>query len=1089
MINVSNQFKQELNNGHRNYLCYAKITLSDGTVLDLGSDKIWSNGLSVEEEVSSDNSFDIGSAIVNQATLVINNIYEEFSKYDFGGAKVILQVGLKLPDETIEKVKLGTFFVDETKYNGAIITLNCLDEMAKFDKDYSKSTLEYPATFFQIVQDACSVCDVINGIASFPNGDRVIQNRPNDESLTFRQVLQWVGQIACQWFRIDRNNRLVSGWYDMQAYESIGMISGGKISDDLKDAISGGTFGDDLQGSISAGTFGDRDDYHNIYSLNSMQVDTDDVVITGIKVVEFVENVEEEPAVHQVGLDGYVLEISDNKLITKGTGEEIATYLGNQLIGLRFRPMNISFQNNPTIEAGDIALVSDYKGNTYKTLVTGTKFQTGTAQTLVCSAKSATRNSASRYSQATQAYSDARKEMKKQRTEWEKAMEDLSDRINTSSGLYMTKEEQEDGSTIYYMHNKPTLEESMIIWKMTAEAMAVSTDGGKTWNAGLTVDGTLIAKIMNTIGINFDWGVGGELIIQDANGNRVFYVNADTGEVVISPESIGYDYGQNFVTNGAFDDGEKEWVLSGNASIVTDQNNYAYLKCQNGGNSAWITQTLKNIKKGKYRVQFDVEKNEETELPASVNVKIFDTSRFREFTGPEKQTLIFDLESKYDFPSVDLSIWNMSDTAQGDRGINVDNVCVYPLVLDNIKTQIEVNAEGIEAEVKRATEAEGELSAAVKVNAGLIETKVGVGEFGSYMQQYYNRVLIGFNNDSKYVQITAGAISIYDNGVTSSKRRAMFDQNGNHFYRDGYYVGKIGTNKWVNNEAHKGLVFDLEYQGKYMTWAYKKNSSDSIYTAVWTFSRASSIYNYLGLWSGTDIYLNGYKFYLNGDKSRKIYGYNNGIGISDSENIFFEHNATTKCFVSSSGFHINNGSGLTAYNNAILNFYANLNMNGFSILNNSDERLKKNISEPTESALGKLLNLKILQYDWRDTEEHVNMGVIAQQVAEVIPEAVDVSEETGLYSIKMSVFIPYLIRAIQELTSSMRGINLLQEDAYTPKEYTEEEIEEAIMLSRPKEEPEKIEAEPVVVEMEDINGKTSNSKSRRVKRKIQKRNQ
>ena len=117
-------------------------------------------------------------------------------------------------------------------------------------------------------------------------------------------------------------------------------------------------------------------------------------------------------------------------------------------------------------------------------------------------------------------------------------MEELSNRINNSSGLYMTSEEQTDGSSIYYMHDKPTLEESMIVWKITAEAVAVSTDGGKTYNAGLTVDGTLIAKIMNTIGINFDWGVGGSLIIKDKNNAETFYVDAETGIVRIVADSF-----------------------------------------------------------------------------------------------------------------------------------------------------------------------------------------------------------------------------------------------------------------------------------------------------------------------------------------------------------------------------------------------------------------------------------------------------------------------------------------------------------------------------------------------------------------------
>lgn len=164
----------------------------------------------------------------------------------------------------------------------------------------------------------------------------------------------------------------------------------------------------------------------------------------------------------------------------------------------------------------------------------------------------------------------------------------------------------------------------------------------------------------------------------------------------------------------------------------------------------------------------------------------------------------------------------------------------------------------IQAEVTRATGVEVDLAASLKVASDLVETKVSKGEFGSYMQQYYDRVLIGFNDASKYVQITAGAISIYDNGVSDSKKRSTFDENGNHFYRDGYYVGKIGTNQWASNNSHKGLVFDLEVQGKYMSWAYKENSSADDYTTIWTFARSGSMYSSLGLHAGCDVDMHNY---------------------------------------------------------------------------------------------------------------------------------------------------------------------------------------------------------------------------------------
>lgn len=79
---------------------------------------------------------------------------------------------------------------------------------------------------------------------------------------------------------------------------------------------------------------------------------------------------------------------------------------------------------------------------------------------------------------------------------------------------------------------------------------------------------------------------------------------------------------------------------------------------------------------------------------------------------------------------------------------------------------------------------------------------------------------------------------------------------GDRFY--GYYVGAIGTNQWSGNNAHKGLVFDLEPQGKYMAFAQKASSSATSYTTMLCFSRANSIYDEYGVNMGCNLIGNWY---------------------------------------------------------------------------------------------------------------------------------------------------------------------------------------------------------------------------------------
>lgn len=85
------------------------------------------------------------------------------------------------------------------------------------------------------------------------------------------------------------------------------------------------------------------------------------------------------------------------------------------------------------------------------------------------------------------------------------AEQQLTSLMAQSFGVFKTEEVLEDGSTVYYMHDKPTLAESTNIWKMTGDALAVSNDGGKTWNAGLDASGNAIYNILSVIGIDASW--------------------------------------------------------------------------------------------------------------------------------------------------------------------------------------------------------------------------------------------------------------------------------------------------------------------------------------------------------------------------------------------------------------------------------------------------------------------------------------------------------------------------------------------------------------------------------------------------------
>lgn len=579
MRNLSSNWKEKVKNGMDvQYLKYADITLTDGTVLNLTSADLWQNGLSFEDSVSSDSTFDIGSAIVNVLDLSINNFNGEYSGYDFEGAEVICYVGLQIENEdtselldsageqildstgdtiivhknaVIEKTRICTVTVIEQPEDETVtIDLTCEDNMRKFDRNYSDSKLKYPATRGQIVRDACEVCGVTLQTTSFDRDDYIVQNRPNDEALTFRQVLQWVAQIGCQWMRCDEYGRLCIGWYSSINEEELIINDLGvlKTQDDSNISLELSS----ANGILSAnnGTFLENDGILRLFATdekgNISEIETTygftphhtDVVITGVKVTEYSESSSDNPQTYMVGTEGYVLGISGNKLIRVGDGQTIASIISEKCVGMRFRPFESECPTDVALEAGDSLIIVDRNGKIYTSLLTTTTLKPGSGQKIACNAKSAAKNSSTQYSQATQAFVTARNMVKQEKTEREKALEEFGKRIDSATGVYTTVEPQENGSKIFYLHDKPTLAESQAIWKMTSEAWGVSTDGGQTWNGGMTVDGDTIVRILTAVGLNADWINTGAITVKDKSGNIIFQVDMDTKTVVIDPDVL-----------------------------------------------------------------------------------------------------------------------------------------------------------------------------------------------------------------------------------------------------------------------------------------------------------------------------------------------------------------------------------------------------------------------------------------------------------------------------------------------------------------------------------------------------------------------
>ena len=571
MLNVSAKWQRAVMlDNDINVNCFADIVTASGEKIPISDSKLWANGFEVNDSTSSNGTFTIGALIAGKLKIKLNNIYEDYSKYDFDKASVTAYVSKSFSDGTTEKLKIGEYRVSETSYDGSLITLTCLDNINNFNREYD-SNLSYPTTAYEVVRDACIKCDVPFTMARFDNSDYTINEIPSDnQKLTYGQVIAYILQLSGLWGKCGHDGELLIGWYDMSQFESQN-YNGGTFSTKTTpysdgNSVDGGNFTDYSSGdSADGGTFTETRNYHNIYTQKDLNVATDDVVITGVKVTVTSKEDKTKDVNALAGKEGYVVSISDNPFISAEKAQTVANYIFKKIGGMRFRPLDATLLSNPLIESGDVALVTDRKQNTYSCFISSRTFTVGSGTKISCDAENASRNSADKFSNETKAIVQARKVAQAQLSVYDKQMQLLTQLMSQSLGLFKTEQVQEDGSIIYIMHNKADLNSSNIQWKMTANGMAVSNDYGKTWKAGIDKDGNAIVNIMSAIGINFDWAHGGTLTLGgEDNTNGKQYVKDANGKILITLDNKGITLadGVNISWNN----------ISNKPSIPTDTN-------------------------------------------------------------------------------------------------------------------------------------------------------------------------------------------------------------------------------------------------------------------------------------------------------------------------------------------------------------------------------------------------------------------------------------------------------------------------------------------------------------------------------------
>lgn len=528
MINVSKEFLEEMRN-RTDFKQFASVKLSNGTVFNIDySDFTLSNNSIVDG--AGESSIPLGVAIEKSIQLEIANDDGKYSDYDFLDAEITLYLQFELSEST-ESISFGKFTVVTPYTRGSTIIITAVDNMYRTDMPYD-TQLAFPNTIGAMLRDSCSATGLLLNSSDFPHNDFTVQEKPT--GFTHRQIIGFIAMIAGGNARINRLGSLEILPYNL--LKDSNLLDGGDFKTWVHEhTIDGGSFNPWTTGDIvSGGEFSDLKKYHVLFEwMNDPKIDTDDIVITGIQTVYTEEDTEKTLL---VGEEGYVLKI-ENPLIV-GKEQEALPYISENLLGSTFRQFEGDHVSYPLAEFMDPVIIVDRNGNIYNSFITDIDFTFLGMTTFKNSAEPALRNGRSYSSAPVEVLRKAKQIVAYEKTEREKAFKMLQETIANSSGMYVTAETQPDGSSIYYAHNKPTLAESDIVWKYTAEAIAVSTDGGKTYPYGFTVTGEMVTRLLYAEGINADYIDTGAITVKDSSGNVIFSVDIDTGSVIISGDFV-----------------------------------------------------------------------------------------------------------------------------------------------------------------------------------------------------------------------------------------------------------------------------------------------------------------------------------------------------------------------------------------------------------------------------------------------------------------------------------------------------------------------------------------------------------------------
>ncbi|MFA7087404.1 MAG: hypothetical protein WC145_12125 [Aliarcobacter sp.] len=509
MQNVSPEFKTAIKAPARILKIRAEIQAPDLTVYTLTAEDLAQGGF-YYKAACMEHDFALGGATAASCTLTLTNRDKQWDDIDLEGGKLTVFCGVvtgceepevpedpeeEMPDPVpiIEDVLMGTFIIDRQGRPYATITLTATDRLVLLDKPLATvSGIVYPITARALLAAVSGACNVPldNSLLDIEELDEIDLHQPEYDGVTCRDALSEIALLCGGFARCTREG----------AIEIVKLVQ-------------------PESESAYVTTKHERFDFRET---------TETITLTGLKYGDVI-----------IGEEGYILEVDRMYMMPDALALSHLQALWADFDGFTYTPCTAQYKGNPAIDTGDAILHITRNGEEVLTFVGRHTYTFGGRCTVDSYGKS---KSEQKYISANTRrisglVAGITHDFDKKLSSFEQASAQMSDLIGLMMGVYPTQEPQQDGSVIYYWHDQPLLEESLIIWRLDANVFAVSDDGGETWT-GQTADGTVIARTVHALQIHAQ-----QVILSDGTTS----VETAIDEIELTPGPPGKD-GEDAIT-------------------------------------------------------------------------------------------------------------------------------------------------------------------------------------------------------------------------------------------------------------------------------------------------------------------------------------------------------------------------------------------------------------------------------------------------------------------------------------------------------------------------------------------------------------